>query len=41
MDYIDYGSYFFNLEQGENTITINSDSPISSSSVIFNERFNR
>ena len=41
MDYIDYGSYFFNLEQGENTITINSDSQISSSSVIFNERFNR
>lgn len=41
MDYIDYGSYFFNLEQGENAITINSDSPISSSSVIFNERFNR
>ena len=41
MSYIDYGSYFFNLEQGENTITINSDSPIASSSVIFNERFNR
>ena len=36
---VDIGSQFFGLEQGENTIKINSDDTDISASVIFNERW--